>query len=451
LIAWVAIVLWVAGVSAVLVRGRRVEGTADARVAEPVPERQIGLVRVDQAPLKDAVAALSAATGVPIEVPSGPVDNTVSAEFRNISLGSALESLLTVFPDSRSVYTKAGRVVIERDGERSGRFEVYPIDDLLRLVPEPEPLENPDGTRQFGYVPPSDLKGNQFAGVICALAGVDSDNWLYASGRIIMVESEHGHQMVRFTLRLLRSSFKASPAGDHYSRELKVAYQGEVSFGSTALGDVFKWVSSATGASVVVDSKALEDRGIKSTSPVHLHLVDPTMSQMASAIVKSSGAEAFDFDEERNVLFFSSIEKLQKHGAVVRIYDVRDVSEQAAKYVIAARSRFPAIAWRQPPPKPKNVLYIPPALKPPVSMPEVVRSEMEDSLVLFIEHAIDSDNWSDNGGVPGVIYPFKGRILIKTSPENHAAIERLLEQVGESLRGNGLRVRSTLSSSAHEK
>jgi hypothetical protein len=121
-----------------------------------------------------------------------------------------------------------------------------------------------------------------------------------------------------------------------------------------------------------------------------------------------------------------------KKGVILRAYDVQDLLVIVKDYPITGPLIPPTKAIDPPPPTPAPGTPVPPPVVPPVAI---------DYLKSLIVQTVDTTSWKDNGGEFGSISTYNNQLFILQTPENHAAIQHLFDELRKG-RSHMVRVRA---------
>lgn len=233
----------------------------------------------------------------------------------------------------------------------------------------------------------------------------------------------------------------ATSAGNaivHADLDMAIA---EFDTGSATLEQAIDHLRRQTHSNLVVFWSALEREGIRRDAPVELHLWDTTLGKALESLLVLGGGtwKAGIALHDEMILVGPEADLGNSRRRSIRIYDVRDIIDEAMAY---RRSRPPT-----PPP---------PTTAPGMSVNELLAAEYaQDQMVTaggaawvivdLIRREVDPKSWAtdwvSNNADQGMVEEFAGRLVIVQTEANHHKIAELLQ----TLRQGGSKIGTDIS------
>ena len=418
---------------------QRNQPAAEHPVSSDSVDGIIADIKIDAGSLDEAIKQLEAESGLKIRVgklwadhfrASGPLHlrlhnvpatGTVRILFNQVSDQST--------PDREFWASSPNTLVFDDASEFPRLVRIYPIGDLLdRYAPyfanDPEAQPPPPNANpvHMSPTPPRDLAADEIANDLEQFVHVDE--WLANGGAIadlrlvgdylIVCDTQQGHVQVQEMLDVLRSGGSADgfpplpPASRYANLDQRIA---DLDLSSTTLRDAFEKLQAITQANLVVYWNDVAAAGIRSDTPVNLHLHDVTLRQaLTMLIVLSDKAGDLAFGVNDNIIRIASGDR-PWHGGdrLTRMYDIHELLDLGHAY---RRGHAPPQTQ--------------PSTQGPIFTDSITGDDVFDSVIRLIEDQVAPDTWRDNGGSEGVIREFCGRLLITQSPQNHQRISQFL-------------------------
>lgn len=198
-----------------------------------------------------------------------------------------------------------------------------------------------------------------------------------------------------------------------------IAVLAEVQFDLVPLEEALDRLAGQARMNIVVAWTELEAAGVHKSTPIKLRLWDVQPTTALSVLLRvASGDVRLNWrrDEQTGVLLISTTEALENDGAVPRVYDVRDLIERDAAYLLSHR--------------PPRTAAMPPNYFGSQVVERDGFAEAEQGLIEIVEQ-VESDTWRDNGGKIGQAHGLAGWLVISTTPAIHRKIEALLNLIRE--------------------
>lgn len=177
-------------------------------------------------------------------------------------------------------------------------------------------------------------------------------------------------------------------------------------------------IGKAAGVSIVVDWDELAKQGIKRDSPLtgssyQSVNLDGVLNEVFKRVYGVEGKLGYDICA--GIIRVTTKDALDRRNLFIRSYNVADL--------IVARDKIEAQI--------NETLKLP----HPTSMnADSMKARMEE-LVKIIQNCVLKDSWQSAGG-PANVEHFGYMLIITQTPEGHAHVERLLEQLRSIMRGN---------------
>lgn len=177
-------------------------------------------------------------------------------------------------------------------------------------------------------------------------------------------------------------------------------------FDEVPLDEFVDWLSRETKVNVVVRWKLLERAGIERTAPITLSVRDSSIAAILQAVLKqaAAGHAELGFRATDNIITLSTRTDLNRL-LVTATYDVKDL--------LVLVPDFESMR--------------PDGIGLGLQQRETLRGSVKDAdaavveLIEVIVMAVYPDSWRVNGGL-GTISHFRGRLVVRNTPEVHQAL-----------------------------
>ena len=192
-----------------------------------------------------------------------------------------------------------------------------------------------------------------------------------------------------------------------------------VDFDRVKVGDAIEWFRQHEQLNILPQWSRIETSGstVTEATLVTLHLKHVTVRQaLDGLLLPLAGDRNLGWYSHDGIVVLSTDDAASTGMAVVRIYDVRPLLEEAAMM----HALFP-----QPDAKQGSVGYTF-SNSQQQGMPMESESEDVDRLKKMIVDNGQAVTWKDNGGDVGVINYWAGQMIIEQTEAAHQEIERLL-------------------------
>jgi beta-lactamase regulating signal transducer with metallopeptidase domain len=191
----------------------------------------------------------------------------------------------------------------------------------------------------------------------------------------------------------------------------------EMNLDAQRFSDVIDFLRDLSGANIFVNWKSLEAAGVERDTPVTARFRNIRFGKLLSIVLDavSGGQQKLAYAKDEGVITISTVADLSKN-VVVRVFDIRDLLVIPPSYVA------PQLAGDLPGPATMPTTA-------PASPAPPTREELVKSLIKLIEDTVATPTWQDRGGSAGALRELQGQLIITQTPENHAQIHVLLEQL----------------------
>lgn len=466
-----------AGLVVLLLRGERAH-TLNARSAMAIAglDGTVSEFWVEHASVGDSIEFLRQRTGTKIDVDwksltDVDADTEISGvHLYNTPVCTVLDTLLSAgeggaFHDFQ-LWADGGAVKVAGTSAVPRVVRVYPVGDLLRqatwyerytekTTDPPAPAAATVSNALFQQVRTVPERRDCLRVLVQDL--VNPDEWTENGGsvgasaicsdRLVVAQTPQGHAAVAAALALLRSDGTqwrndtptSQPAADHADLNSLIA---ELDLDHTTLEAAIEQLRETTHANIIVRWNALDRVGVHRNAPIKLKLWDTTLGKALDVLVAlSSPDEPAGKAVRDGIVIVAPASDL----TCARIYDVRDVVDEALEYYRQKALKYPPST--APSAAVYNQLF-------PAGSPTSGRSleDVLEAITSAIENYVDTDSWKDNGGSVGAIREFAGRLIITQTPENHRKVAAFLRM----LRDGGSKeclydVQDLLRADQHEK
>jgi hypothetical protein len=192
--------------------------------------------------------------------------------------------------------------------------------------------------------------------------------------------------------------------------------------GKMSLEEFVKLLRDASGVNVVAEWKVIEAAGVERTTTVELDLKDVTIDRLLLLGLEEAGGGSvcLGYWASDNIITITTAEALgtdgSTHPAVVRVYNVRDIIVDAARFgrsIDQLRGEARAASNGS-------------------SLVPHSEEEMARELRQIILDGVEPNSWTENGGKYATIHYVGGLFVICQHPSNHDQILAILRLMRES-------------------
>lgn len=169
----------------------------------------------------------------------------------------------------------------------------------------------------------------------------------------------------------------------------------EANFNANALGDVFKFLASQSGLDLVVDRRAMENRGLSLEEPISLELANPRPVSQILELVAHQFETPFAWRVHDQILEISMPEEFDRREIVLASFDVQAVLDRICE---------------------------------DTGDVDVATSRLESLVIDYVE----PEAWTSVGGDLANLRIVGGRMFVKAPSRFHQPIEWMLSQLEES-------------------
>ncbi len=215
----------------------------------------------------------------------------------------------------------------------------------------------------------------------------------------------------------------------------------QVNWDHAPLEDVLRWVEKQTGAMVYARWGVLQQFGIDRHTPVSLRTENRKLSHILWVILQEASADSgvkLAYEASDELILVSSHEDLSRE-LVTYVYDVQtilhdiphfDPNEPGKAFVKRTRVNRGgrAIPFDHIGPLPGD------DDEDGTTIEMEIEDERQRELVDAIYTIVEPDSWSANGrGGRGVIFPYRGKLIVRNSLYVHQQIGRSVTEVAEKV------------------
>jgi beta-lactamase regulating signal transducer with metallopeptidase domain len=208
----------------------------------------------------------------------------------------------------------------------------------------------------------------------------------------------------------------------------------EINLQEVPLDEAIARLREISGANIFVNWKAIERAGVDRTKTISVRLYNIKFAKALDIILQSaSGPERkarLEYTIDEGVITISTPEDLSKN-VLTRVYDIRDLIQVIPNFDDAPdlrlRSSQAATAPALPAPPP-TLPATRPASRAATRPREVEVQARVDAIIKLIKEIVAPDSWDGESRI-GAIKELSGQLVVTQLPENHAALNTLLEQL----------------------
>jgi len=435
------------GISAVVLFRGRFGVASTALRAGPLTGIRLHNQSFGPASVRGVIASIQDATGIRIKVdwrslndPTYPQSvRKIEFHVHDTSLRQAVTSAIASagFLGVRPECYADGNVFYVAAASRSPAYvRAYPVSDLIRQA-DPTFGVIDDQIRNPTPPTPAETEADRrdsFANLVAQMVyredwtsnGGDA-GWLCVCGdNLIVVQTARGQAAVADLLTALRS---AGPEGNSEpaampTRDVLATPIRELRLESATLATAAEAISQVARVNIILCAENLSDAGEDLDKRLKVTLSDTNVGSALRTIL--TRAYRFPGDHEpfaiavgQDVIIVGGTAGLDGSlRACTRVYNVDDL---IGKTLVHYKQR-PLRLQPQPPLIADDEMF--------ASMISsglaITEQDVVDFITRAIEKNVDTDSWKDNGGSLGFIAAFGGKLIIRQTSENQAAIVRVL-------------------------
>lgn len=181
----------------------------------------------------------------------------------------------------------------------------------------------------------------------------------------------------------------------------------EVKLDGLPLDEFEKWLARQTKVNVLFRWRVLEKEGIHKDTPVTLKLKQPLLVEVLNAVLEQVGEDRvpLGWRAADNIITVSTRADLDR-SMVTKTYDVQDLLLEVPTFEAMRPSGLERLTTQQQKASPRKDL----------GADDVVKQ-----LIDVITSSVFPNSWKDNGG-SGTIKHYRGKLIIRNTPEVHAAL-----------------------------
>lgn len=200
----------------------------------------------------------------------------------------------------------------------------------------------------------------------------------------------------------------------------------------TTLENAIGVVASIANVNYDVDWPSLAEIGVSRDDPIDMHISGVTAEVLLDRIMDKVSRDRFDpagYTIKDGILLIGSEHSLDRH-VIPAVYNIRDLLFETPNFDSVPEVDLNEVIARSNGRRTEPSLW---TLEEPVKRRglEYDRDGMIDKLIDTIQATVAPDSWRDVGGATGTINELNGSLVIRTTPENHAAINGLLSELRE--------------------
>jgi type II secretory pathway component GspD/PulD (secretin)/tetratricopeptide (TPR) repeat protein len=208
----------------------------------------------------------------------------------------------------------------------------------------------------------------------------------------------------------------------------------EIRFEAVGFADVIDFLRDVSGSNIFVNWRALESAGIDKNAPVTARLRDVKFRKALDVILAdvSGGDVPLGFTTGEGVITISTQEDLAKN-VVTRVYDIRDLIVNIPDFSDAPDFNLEdASGTGTGTGGGGGGLFGGSDDDDDDEEDQLSREELVEQIIQLITETVAPDSWRDAGGSIGAIRELSGQLIVTQTPENHAELQGLLEQLRET-------------------
>ena len=240
------------------------------------------------------------------------------------------------------------------------------------------------------------------------------------------------------TRRRLGGALRTEDSDINRATELKMRKAIPIDFGNSEFESTIQYLRGNTGADIVVNWQALSEEGnIERDAPVTMTLRSVPADRALKLILKqvSTFDAQIDYNIEGGIVHISTKDDLSA-TTLTRVYDIRDVLVQVPNFTNAPEFDLAKTLSRTSGEGGGGggggggELF---GSEDTEEGEQPSRSETVINILDLIRTNVgDFDEWYGNGGTVSSLTELNGNLIVKTTPENHVAMFKLLSQLRET-------------------
>jgi general secretion pathway protein D len=197
--------------------------------------------------------------------------------------------------------------------------------------------------------------------------------------------------------------------------------------------DVIDALRDLTNANIFVNWRALESEGVDRAAPVTARLRDVKFAKALDTILKDVGGGTVNlgYTIDDGVITISTQTDLAKN-TLTRVYDIRDLIVEIPDFADAPQFQLQqsnTTSGRGGGGGGSQSLF---GQNNEQGQGEGDRAALITEIQELIQETVDPESWREAGGSVGSIRVLGGNLIVNQTPENHRALQGLLEQLRES-------------------
>ena len=182
---------------------------------------------------------------------------------------------------------------------------------------------------------------------------------------------------------------------------------------NTPLSDAIDRLRDSTGLNIFVNWRGLGKVGISRVTSVSVHLRRVTLSKALGLILEAINKEdaRLGFGADDGTLVIDTRDNLDQGRLITRVYDIRDLIVELPDFTA-----------------PDFDSVTPPAggvTRPAADQRRMTRAQLIEAMITLIKETVAPDSWQKLGQ----IRELSGQLIVSQTPENHASMVHLLEQL----------------------
>ena len=225
------------------------------------------------------------------------------------------------------------------------------------------------------------------------------------------------------TVRRLDVAEESTPeAAQNRLIEEKLAEPIPADFENNTLSNVIEYLRNQTGLNVYVNWTQLEKAGVGQDHRVSLQLLNVPASQVLELVLKEASAgdelNPISYAVHEGIVKISTERELKRTSVTTGTYDMRDLLDSASDF------SFPG--------EPSRGLGADDDDDNDDEEDTLIREDMVFSVLDMIRQVGRPEEWVEFGGDVSSVSELNGNLIIRTTPENHREIGRLLAMLRET-------------------
>jgi general secretion pathway protein D len=197
--------------------------------------------------------------------------------------------------------------------------------------------------------------------------------------------------------------------------------------------DVIDALRDLTNANIFVNWRALESEGVDRAAPVTARLRDVKFAKALDTILKDVGGGTVNlgYTIDDGVISISTQTDLAKN-TLTRVYDIRDLIVEIPDFFDAPQFQLQQANQTSGQGGGSSGQSLFGGQTQGQTQDEGQRAALITEIQELIQETVDPESWREAGGTVGSIRVLNGNLIVSQTPENHRALQGLLEQLRES-------------------